>query len=226
MKRKHVFVPVMLFAVLPAVLFNSCKKDKDEEPAPNPGNGNSSTTITYSFPMTTGSYWIYQHEKLDSLGNIIDAGAIDSVFISGDTVIGSNTYKKYGRVTGPGTAWYPFYAGLPVLRDSAGYQVSPDGSFIEYNNLTDTLDSSSTPGLIESYYAMNSPDSMLVTPAGTFQTVDYRGTHHITAANYPYSTIRYTHQFLGNGVGLVQASLFYFSSPWYMRIRLIRYHIA
>lgn len=227
MKRNSFIASALLCVALPAALFTSCKKDKDEEPAPNPGNGNTNTSLTYSFPMTTGSYWIYQLDKIDSAGNILDAGAIDSVYISGDSVIGSNTYKKFCHLAGPGTTWYPVFFGAQyeLLRDSAGYQVAPDGSFTEYNNFTDTLLSSSTPGNVDSYYLMRSPDSMLVTPAGTFQTVDYHGTHYITQANYPYQSPRYSHKFLGNGIGVVSATTFYVSTPWYVQMRLIRYHI-
>lgn len=44
---------------------------------------------------------------------------------------------------------YGFTIPLQLLRDSSGYLVSPDGSFIEHDNFTDTLSYSNFSGMVD-----------------------------------------------------------------------------
>lgn len=224
MKRNRFFVCTILCGIVPALFFVSCKKDEDEQPAPNPGNGNPAASISYSFPLTDGSYWIYQEEQVDPLGNLVSSGAIDSTYVAGDTVIGANTYKKIINVQGSGSHYLP-QVQLQLLRDSAGYLVSAYGGFLDYNNFTDTLAQGNLGGAVDYYYFMRHPDSTVVTSAGTFQTVDYEGHMYSTDPNYPHPSPRFIHQLYADGVGKILYTSYYYSSPNYVQRRMLRYHI-
>lgn len=209
--------------VIILVVFSTLMISCDKEEIQTPNNPNPTVTA-YHFPITDGSYWIYQHEQTDSIGNIIAVGAIDSTFVEGDTVIGSNTFKKIRTVLSPGNAYYPTQS-LTLLRDSAGYLVKPNGSFVEHTNFTDTLGQNTTPGYYYSWYFMGHEDSVVTVPAGTFQTIDYLQEVHVTLPNYPHANLRYTHQLFSDGIGTIAEIVFFLNSPDYVQRRLLRYRI-
>jgi len=209
------------FALLTISLaFSSCKKEDDPEIPITP----PVVTNAYSFPMTDGSYWVYQQERTDSDGVVVQAGAIDSLYVEGDTVIGATTYKKIRTITSSGSQFFPAQ-GLAICRDSAGYMVGPLGSYIDFYNFTDTLNYHDYSGMINAWYFMRHRDSSVTVPAGTFTTIDYEGHLYATDPNYPWSTLRHTHQVFADGVGKIVDILYFYSSPDYIQRRLIRYHI-
>jgi hypothetical protein len=210
-----------IFAALTITLaFSSCKKENDPEIPNNP----PATSSAYSFPLTDGSYWVYQQSQTDSAGNVTQVGTTDSVYVDGDTTIGANTYKKIRTYLAPGSGWF-IHQPLQLWRDSSGYIVDLNGDFIEHTNFTDTLDSRSEAGIYDSWYFMKHEDSVVTVPAGTFTTIDYEGHVYATMPGYPHPSPRYTHQLLADGIGKVVEVRYYFSQPGYIQRRLISYHI-
>ncbi|HTF03833.1 MAG TPA: hypothetical protein VK826_07390 [Bacteroidia bacterium] len=209
-----------IFVALAITLaFTSCKKEDEPEIPNNP----PAPATAYSFPLTDGSYWIYQHEQTDSAGNITQVGTTDSVYVDGDTTVGANTYKKIRTYRAPGPGYLALWP-LQLLRDSAGFIVDVNGEFIEHTNHTDTLLHKDEPGFYNSWYFMRHIDSLVTVPAGTFTTIDYEG-HVYASISTPYPSPRYIHQFLADGIGTVMEVKYYFSQSGYIQRRLISYHI-
>lgn len=207
------FILALSFAI------SSCKKEEEiPDPTPVPQQ------TAYAFPVTDGSYWIYVHETTDGSGSVTQTGGTDSVFVEGDTVIGSHTYKKIRTINQSTPTYFP-PAQLQIVRDSAGYLVDPAGGFIEHTNFTDTLLYVDHAGIVDSWYFMRHQDSSVTVPAGTFTTIDFQGEMYATDPNYAYGIPRFTHRIMADQVGVVQERLYYYSSPGYIQRRLVRYHI-
>lgn len=201
------------------LLFTSCKKEDDPIIPP----ANPPAPIIYGFPITDGSYWVYQEERTDSDGVVIQTGAIDSVYVEGDTIIGANTYKKIRTVV-TGSSFFPNQP-LAILRDSAGYLVDVHGEYMEHDNFTDTLRFVNYSGLVHAWYFMRHRDSVVTVPAGTFTTIDYEGHMYAQDPNYPWPVPRYTHHLLADGIGMIFYRTYFVSSPDYIQKRLVSYSI-
>lgn len=192
----------------------SCKKEKDEIPTPATP---STPATTNCFPLTTGSYWIYERFNLDTNG-VETVVSVDSSYISGDTVIAGNTFSIFvGDLLGP--------TYLNFRRDSSGYLVDQNGTIRGSNtNFTDTLWSGSISGSGDFYYKMI-PGTSLSVPAGTFTAFDYLGAITITQVGYPWDTSRNIHTYFADGIGLIRETTYFLSSPNYIGRRLLRYNI-
>ncbi len=193
---------------------SACKKCPDPQPEPPPSPG---STRPYNYPLTIGSYWIYERFNLDTNG-VEAVVSVDSSYISGDTVIGGNTYSVFvGDIIGP--------TGFYFRRDSLGYLVDPNGVIRGSNtNFTDTLWAGSTPGYADFYYKMISGTSLFV-PAGTFTAFDYLGTVNVLFSGYMWDNPRYLHSYYADSVGLIRETSFFILSPNYIGRKLVRYHI-
>lgn len=202
----------LCFSFLLLVCFSSCKKEKDEAPTPS-----SPSVATNYFPLTTGSYWIYERFQMDTNG-VETVVAIDSSYISGDTIINGDTFSVFvGTYIDPNGVYY--------RRDSSGYILDPFGIIhFSSTNFTDTLRTSSTPGYYDSFYKMM-PASTISTPAGALVATDYLGTINITYPAYPWDNPRYTHCYYSDGIGLIRETHFFLMNPNYDGRRLVRYNI-
>lgn len=221
--RKPALPFVAAVVTLSLTALPGCRKDNDDtrqEPMPPP---TTNPVPAYGFPLSIGSYWIYEHTLLDSNFNVVATGAIDSVFIADDTLINNNTFYVFSQQTSgsptytiPGFIYDSYY-----LRDSAGYLVHPSGYFLDHDNFQDTLHTYSIPALT-TYSFMRHPDSMITVPAGTFPTIDYRTDYYFTNPQYQD---RQGHKFRADDIGVVSWITFYAQSGNYMQRRLLRYHI-
>ena len=124
---------IRLFAAITLSLsmFPGCRKDTTA-PLQQPATPPSGQALpAYRFPLTIGSYWIYEHVLLDQNLNVLSTGAVDSVFICADTLIHNDTFYVFGQQTF-GSPVYSMSSGFInesyYLRDSAGYLVHPSGS--------------------------------------------------------------------------------------------------
>lgn len=110
---------VMLFSL------NSCKTEN--EPV-------IETQEVY-LPMSVGNYWIYQHYKIDSLGNETPLrNTFDSLYIVKDSVINGKRYYAFKN-----SEYFGKLQGL--YRDSCGYLVKSTGEiYFSATNFTDTID--------------------------------------------------------------------------------------
>lgn len=74
-----------------SVLLFSCSSDNDD---------NLNNQTNFDLPVTIGNYWVYD---VESSGNPTTK---DSLFISRDTLIGTNTYKKFETENNLATGFY------------------------------------------------------------------------------------------------------------------------
>jgi hypothetical protein len=218
-------ITTILAAVL---LFSSCKKEKDPQPETCPNVPTGGSSDMYHFPLTIGSYWIYQEINLDSSFNVTATTGLDSVYISHDTTINGKQYfvKERISLSGGGTSY--FFAPASFVRDSAGYQVDPNGKYIRHDDFTNILSAySNISPPYSSTTRMAHKDSSVTVPAGPFTTIDCLNHVLILDPAYPYNRNRYSHNIMANNVGVIFANTCFYSSPNLMiGVQLARYHIA
>ena len=174
-------------------------------------------------PFYPGNYWVYEHYQIDTLGNETLLTTYDSVIITGITTVNTSPYLTF-----EGT--WPSNDTVLLLADSVGYFVDPTG-YIHFatDNFTDTLGTfdliANGDTLFESWYKMQSDVQTITVPAGTFETLNYRGT--IRTHNPPsyIPEIRYKDQQYANNVGMVLDTYYYLNSPMRFERRLKRYFI-
>ena len=199
-----------------ALFLFSCSKDKLTEDTPA-----SATESTNYFPLSIGSYWVYHWYRVDTLGNSVNFNVIDSVYISGDTLIGSHTYYiKEGT-----------HFGSPrkeILRDSLGYLVDETGRvYFSSTNFTDTLFSATiTEGFI--FTMMKDIGKSVTVPAGTFTTFNAPLLAIYNTLVFPCSGgIDQHNRYYANNVGLILSDL-RFAGDVMCNVyeqRLVSYHI-
>lgn len=96
MKKSAFFV-----TLLTSILFISCSSD------------DSGTGSNFETPLTIGNYWTYDVEGQAGITR-------DSLYISNDTVIGSNTYKKFKTENNIATGFYSSALRNNGVRESNG----------------------------------------------------------------------------------------------------------
>jgi hypothetical protein len=205
------------FAALLLICAVSCKKDAgvpvtENEPTPAPAaNG---------YPLTIGTYWIYENTTIDTNGveTVSVSNPTDSCYIVDDTVLGGNTYMVFvGNIINENAVYF--------RRDSAGFIVDQNGKiYYSKTDLVNTLRTESMPGMYDAFYKMAGPMTTISVPAGAYACYDFQGMF-ILPASYPWDNPRYYHSYYANGVGLVRETTFFYSSPDYISRRLVRYHV-
>ncbi len=203
------------------IISYSCKKDKKEENTPTP--------ITYPnySQLKVGNYWVYQYFRIDTLGHETPQNFYDSCYVQKDTVINGQTYYKMYR---------PFWENhniFSILRDSLHY-------IIDYKYGRKLFSSQDFENILKSGYITLSPTDTIcyytvkmtdrnmsvVTPAGTFVTLNGKETYnmypnYVSGGNPRYKNTRYA-----ENIGIVIETLpFYTSDPTYTERRLVRYHL-
>lgn len=215
---------LLLFAVATFLVLASCSKNDNES------GGSQPTDPDYGYiPFYPGNYWIYEHFKIDSLGNETLQDVYDSVVITGTTTINSLSYYVF-----QGT----FMSGVNdldtvmILRDSAGYYVDPSGNIhMADNNFTDTLsytaftNNNTGDTLYQSWYKMEEEPGQATVEAGVFETVNYMGTILTHNPAPGVDSIRYKDQLYSRNSGQVLDTYFYLGAPLLFERRLIKYYV-
>jgi hypothetical protein len=204
----------LILILLAAVLCSSCNK-KDGSPTQTQG---SQESVTDYFPLTVGSYWIYQIKETDTLGNIITSVMYDSVFIKKDSIYNGKTYKVMADSYGGGSV---------LLCDSSGYIVSSNGrkyfttnadtSIINHQYYNDTTFYLS--------WKMKQTDSLVSVPAGEFAAKIVEGTLVALKPISNVSQARYLCYAYSKNIGLIYQRQCYLESSIYQEHYLIRYHV-
>ncbi len=210
----------LFLLVLVISLFVSCNK----------GDSNSNPTVESNyFPLQTGNYWVYQHYKIDSLGNETDMNKTDSVIIKRDTIINNNQYFILEGTNYPynGDRWEI----LDYLRDSSGYLVNANGIIkCSESNFTDTLVSKteviSEDTLYILTYQMEETGNTIIVPAGEFNAINFKGTVFMPHYKPGIQNPRFMNNYYADGVGKILDTYFFLSSPFISEKRLIRYNIV
>ncbi len=213
-----ILIKLKSFAVLFLLIaFVACDKD------------NESTHIPDYFPLSIGSYWIYNSYQIDSLGKEKLLGENDTFRIIGDTIIRGYVFSVY----------YGKQYVLPSLpieqyfRDSSGYIVNEKGMIIfSQYNFTDTLFKNYFSGpnsnILEFGRIEVCPDAIRV-PAGIFEEV-YNCKTTLTEYDPEEKQVGTVDCLYAPDVGrILRQNLFvnqFLSQKKYYEERLVNYHIA
>lgn len=217
MKRVSSYAFVLLL-----IMMISCNKDDDSEIENQPTVPDNSY-----IPLQQGNYWIYEHYKIDTAGNETLMDVYDSLFISGSTIIQSNTYFIFEGTWMSGTE---VTDTVYQLRDSLGYFVDPAG-WIHFStdNFTDILATLTYEingdTLYESWYKMETDPAQVSVGAGTFATVNYKGTILTHNPSPGVEDYRYKDRLYSENVGQVLDTYFYLGSPIRFERRLKTYYV-
>ena len=189
---------VLLLMLFIGMITYSCKKDDPEE------NLKPFPAADY-MQLKIGNYWVYQSYQLDSAGNENPMSNVDSLIIIGDTTI--NGYKYFKKLS-------VLHDHVSYMRDSNGYLVDHLGKvFFSEHDFTNILRVDTIgPGLALAEYSMHEGDTLVNTPIGSFQSMEFRGKITAFDPQYPYGP-QYTYSFYADGAGLVKSSYYLFYNP-------------
>lgn len=213
----------MLIAAAFLFLFSGCKKDENKETKPEP-------EILVYFPLNHGSYWVYEHYKIDADGEESMLNRTDSAVIQRDSIVNG---IKYAVLEGNG----PFgneWRIMDLLRDSSGIVINQKGvTLFQPGNFSDTLSMEAilVPNTADTIYTihlqMQPTPTQVTVPAGTFDVIN---------SNRVFTTYRMSSpdglnprdmpNLYSKDIGLVFTTYFYASSLVTNERRLTRYNIG
>ncbi len=215
---KNVLFSALLIAI---VMLSACKKDDgDDEITVTP------TTPQY-FPLTVGSYWVYEIFKGDTLGHYVSTGKFDTVFVAKDTLINGQTYALFkGTRYGVGPI-----INLNAYRVQGDFIINSNNRYLlSWADFTNTIDKDSLihpdGTMVFRYEAkMQSGLKSVQVPAGNFQALERVTQIHYTIPGMPHPLRDYS-KFFVEDVGMVIDEYGY-SGTWFITYqkRLVRYHI-
>lgn len=200
--------------------FVACEKKSDET---NP----NAEDLNY-FPLSIGSYWIYDCFEMDSTGKETIVSRNDTIKITGDTLINGNEYSVfYGKEYAINSWIREFY-----YRDSLGYIVNEKGEIkFSSNNLIDTLYKLyPSPDSIYFIYAkMETYPNEILLSAGRFNSIlNYKTS--VEQYNPDKRLIGKTDKLFAPKVGRILRQYFYVRlydiEKRYYEERLVDYYIA
>ena len=175
-------------------------------------------------PMAIGNYWVYQ-TNITKLDGTAVSSAIDSVVISGDSIIDGNNYYVFEGTNFISNDWRI----LALRRVDGDNLVDPEGlTHFSSTNFSDTLYryriEPDNDKWISVDYQMNNPIDQITVPAGSFDVLDFRGVVQ-TNISTPYPLPKFAHNYRASDVGLVLRNTFAFTTGYIVEERLMRYSI-
>ena len=217
----------MILLLVIATVALACQKEELPDNPENPPVPESNY-----YPLTIGSYWVYQHYKVDTNGIAIEQNTTDSVIITKDTVINDKTYAVYEGTNKPINSGN--WGIVKIVRDSSGYFVNQLGTIIfSSTNFTDTLNQGVEHKLTEDdtlfthSSMMEDVDQLITYPAGTFEVLNYKTTYIFPyLIEIPPLYTRYKNNYYAPDVGQIVSSYFYASQTDVIERRLTSYYIA
>jgi len=210
---------ILLSVAALSVVAVSCHKDKDENPV---------TAVTYPnySNLKVGNYWVYETFKVDTDGNETSQNLFDSCYVESDTTVNGN---QYFNVVSPVAVWGS--ASYGSWRDSLHYIVSVNGTrlfssedFVNSLRKRAVLNGSDTLYAVD--YRMKDKDSTITTPAGTFTTLNYNASFHLSPNLSAWGEYRNRETRYARDIGIVEENVgFYMSLPDHFTRKLVRYHV-
>lgn len=198
----------------------ACQPD-DDVVAPIPGPPTQALEISGFSNLATGNYWVYQKHRVDSLDNVIDVLAVDSFFVSGDSVVNGETYWKVHRNV-------IMHATTFLWRDSAGCLVTEDHEVMFCADPLDQLVYTEVQGPVGvqlDYTVYSTPETITVA-AGTFSTYKMQ-CEIISIGGFPeqpdWKRLR---SYWAEGAGRVRYYEFYYLFPFGYRYDLVSYDVG
>lgn len=207
-------------ALLALTTLAACQPDEDVV-APLPGPPTQDLEIAAFSNLATGNYWVYQRYRVDSIDNVVEVLGLDSIFISGDSVVNGETYYVVHR-----TVMVPQWTYL--WRDSAGYLVTPEHEVVFCTDPLDQLIYTEVEGPVGvelDYTVYSTPESITV-PAGTFSTLKMQA--EITSiGGFPeMAEWRRPRSYWAEDVGRVRYYEFFAFNPLGNRYDLVGYDVS
>ncbi len=209
---------LIAFAIVAIFLFGCGKDDETNDDI-------NQTTDNY-FPLTTGSYWVYATYKIDSNGVETTMNQVDTVKITGDSLINGKTYKVFFKVSNK---------TFVLVRDSSGTIVNQNGLTTlpsALNNSVLFVDTFDLGGNILYIGNISNQSNLgnITVPAGTFQSRSIKSQYDLNyydQNNLLIDTAIITdYTYYGKNVGKIQNSYSFYSIPKIKYVeKLIAYHI-
>lgn len=209
---------MLIFALLAAVAFSSCKKENDDDPNQTP----EERVLDY-FPLLVGNYWVYERSSCDSAWTDCTSISTDTCIVTKDTMINDLKYYKIEgmNILGQMTNWY--------LRDSLDYIVDQYGTILISN--TDFESS-----FDEEYVTNNGNDTIfhwyrkvfdhpntVTVPVGTYDCLDNRMSFFSKEDNFEKEWN--THYYFAEDVGPVFENVMYAGSKSGFKRELVGYKV-
>ena len=204
------------------IISMACRKKDDDS-----GSDETVTkTASYS-PLAIGNYWIYGHYKIDTLGNEELLEYQDSIAVTKDTIINGETYYI---LEGTNKPWSADWNRIGVYRYSSGSLLTTTGIVIFSETDFDNVlfrDTNRVGGeiLFTSFYQMIADQEPTKVPAGTFSTLNYRGTLMFTDKIKTTKKERILNNQYARGVGKVKQNYFFAGDAGQFEKKLLRYRI-
>jgi hypothetical protein len=183
---------------LASVLFHSCSDCEELTP------DETLSAIEY-MPHSVGSWWAYSIHRRDP--------------VFGDVFLGRDTLRVVGQFTENGNDHIQFEGSMLMYNsgiqtfsvwDSAGFVVNDNGTIILPNmNFVDTFNHFYSNGELVRFWKLIADSVNTVVPAGSFQTVDFRGHQFREPIGNCVDTVGLMHSQFAHGVGLVRATYWY-----------------
>lgn len=210
------------------VLLSACKKDAEEDPIiPDP----ELEILPVYMPLNHGSYWVYDHYRIDTTGEETFQNKSDSLVIQRDSIVNGVSYAVLeGKTVAPGSEWRV----IDLLRDSADCVVNLSGiPLFASENYVDTLFSHIflNPQTSDTMYTihvrMKPTPQQISVPAGNFDVINANGVFTAFQITHPEGhNPRNMPVLFAKDVGRVLDNYFFVSSPFNYERRLVRYHIG
>lgn len=172
--------------------------------------------------LKVGNYWVYEWYEINPTnGDVSNLSKRDSIIIEKDSVVANRTYYiKSSNLFGSSLRT------KTVLFDSLNTIYSfPEREVIltldksvNYTKNFRTEDVLIAVG----YYSLDSSSASIDVPAGTFQSINFKGRIESQEPNYQYG-IRYNDNYYSDKVGLVKMRTQIYSAPNDIEMRLVRY---
>lgn len=204
--------------------FSACKKKNPTEVVNNYYTTNTvspSAQQKISLPITIGSYWIYDIEMVDVNTQARTYMGRDSLVVENEVVVNTKSYKQVKKYSVSGNVPQIGDIQEGQYRDSAGYNVTPNGTYFDQSDFTKTVIRNITGGTIETKL-LNSGKLILLYG-------EFNNSVNSCSKYYPVSGsagVRYLNNYYSDKIGLVQATAFFLSdTDHFIERSLIRYQI-
>lgn len=167
--------------------------------------------------LRVGNYWVYDWFEIDLNNNATLLDRTDSVIIEKDTIINNKSYfvKKsfYGSPLMTRTILFDSMNSYPDKK----VIFTLDKSLM----ITQNLGPETKPTLI-GYYAIDDTETSVEVPAGSFQSINFKGRIEPQDGDYPYG-VRYNDNYYSKNIGLIKVATQLYSSPNNLELRLTKF---
>jgi hypothetical protein len=209
------------FVLLSLSTLAACQQEDEDVVAPLPEPPAQNLSIAAFSNLAVGNYWVYQRYRVDSADNVAQVLSLDSIFITGDSVVNGETYSIVHRNT-----LSPIWTEL--WRDSAGYVITSDHEVVFCADPLDQLIYTEVEGPVGvelDFTVYSTPESITVA-AGTFSTLKMQA--EITSiGGFPeMAAWRRPRSYWAEDVGRVRYYEFFAFNPLGNRYDLVSYDVS